>query len=252
MSAVFDAVAPLTWVLIALSAFVVGTLHTASGLAGGVVLSIILTPLIGVEKVIPVLSVALLIGATTRLWIMRHSVNWKIYRAVMVTGIPAIASGSVIYSLMSPQMMSGLLGAFVLATTVARRLLKDQRFVIGMRGFSVIGVLFGVVSGATVGGGMVLTPFFLGAGLMGVNYVAMIGAVGFTLNAIKALTFASLSLLGPEIITIGVVIGLFLVPGTYLGFWIVSRTPVRIHTGIVEAIIVTGALYFLWSAFSSI
>ena len=248
---IINALTPTTWALIALAAFVVGTVHTISGLAGGVMLSIILTPLLGVARVIPVLSVALLIGATSRLWVFRHLVDWKIYRAVMITGIPGIVVGAGIYSLLSPEAIAAVLGVFLIATIVARRTLEHGRFKIGPRGFSVVGLVFGLVSGTTVGGGMLLVPFFFGAGLTGERFVAMIGAIGFTLNFIKVLTFGSLSVLDLETIVIGCVTGLFVVPGTYLGYWIVKKTPIRIHTVVVESIVVAGALFFLWFAFGS-
>jgi uncharacterized membrane protein YfcA len=248
---IFNALTPTTWALIALAAFVVGTVHTVSGLAGGVMLSIILTPLLGVTRVIPVLSVALLIGATSRLWVFRHLVDWKIYRSVMITGIPGLVIGAGIYSLLSPEAVAGVLGVFLIATIIARRTFEQTRFQIGARAFSVVGLIFGLVSGATVGGGMLLVPFLFGAGLTGERFVAMIGAVGFTLNGVKVLTFSSLDVLDLETIVIGCVTGLFVVPGTYLGYWIVKKTPIRIHTAFVESIVVAGALFFLWFAFGS-
>jgi uncharacterized membrane protein YfcA len=46
----------------------------------------------------------------------------------------------------------------------------------------------------------------------------------------------------------GVLIGLCTVPGAYTGRWIVTNTPLRIHTLFMEIIVLTGAGYFLWRA----
>ena len=146
---IINALTPTAWALVALSAFVVGTVHTISGLAGGVMLSIILTPLLGVTRVIPVLSVALMIGATSRLWVFRHLVDWRIFRAVMITGIPGIVIGAGIYTLLSPEAVAAVLGIFLIATIIARHTLEQSRFHIGARGFSVLGLAFGLVSGTT-------------------------------------------------------------------------------------------------------
>jgi uncharacterized membrane protein YfcA len=245
------ALTPTGWALVSLSAFVVGTVHTISGMAGGVMLSILLTPILGVTRVVPVLSVALMIGATSRLWVFRHLVDWKVFRAVMITGIPGIMIGSYVYTVLSPNAVAAVLGIFLLITIIARHTLEQNRFDIGTRGFAVLGLVFGLVSGTTIGGGLLLVPFFLGAGLKGERFVAIIGAIGFTLNFVKVLTFSSLSVLDLETIVIGCVAGLCVVPGTYLGYWIVKKTPIRIHTAVVESLVVAGALFFLWLAFGS-
>ena len=248
---IINALTPTAWALVALSSFVVGTVHTIGGMAGGVMLSIILAPILGVTRVVPVLSVALMIGATSRLWVFRHLVDWKIFRAVMITAIPGIMIGSFIYTILSPDAVAAVLGIFLLITIIARHTLEQSRFHIGRRGFAVLGLIFGLVSGTTIGGGLLLVPFFLGAGLKGERFVAIIGAIGFTLNVVKVLTFSSLSVLDLETIVIGCVAGLCVVPGTYLGYWIVKKTPIRIHTAVVEGLVVAGALFFLWLAFGS-
>jgi uncharacterized membrane protein YfcA len=248
---ILNALTPTAWALVALSALVIGTVHTISGMAGGMMLSIVLTPILGITRVVPVLSVALMIGATSRLWVFRHLVDWRIFRAVMITGIPGIVIGAGIYNLLSQQAVAAVLGIFLIAAIIARHTIEQSRFHIEARGFSILGLVVGLVSGTTVGGGLLLVPFFLGAGLTGERFVAIIGAIGFTLNAIKVLTFSSLSVLDLETIVIGCVAGLCVVPGTYLGYWIVKKTPVRIHTAVVEGLVVVGALYFLWLAFGS-
>src|SRR5690349_18809868 len=120
----------LTWVellIILVAAFSTAILHTVSGFAGGIVLAILIAPIVGVEAIVPLMTVVLLISATSRLWAFRHAVNWRIYRQVMVTGLPCIAIGALIYGYLPARAISGLLGAFLIITVLTRRSLERRK-----------------------------------------------------------------------------------------------------------------------------
>lgn len=243
----------LSWaelLIILAAAFSTSVLHTVSGFAGGVVLAILIAPIVGVETIVPLMTVVLLISATSRLWAFRRAVNWRIYRQVMVTGLPCIAIGAVIYGYLPGRAISGLLGVFLIATVLARRGLEQRKIEVRPVGFMSMGVLFGLLSGSTIGAGMMLIPLYLGAGLMGESLVAMIASVGFTMNVTKTLVFASSTILDWETLLLGVMIGICTIPGTYSGYWIVRKTPMRIHTMLVEALVVLGGGYFIYLAVS--
>jgi uncharacterized membrane protein YfcA len=243
----------LSWaelLIILAAAFSTSVLHTVSGFAGGVVLAILIAPIVGVETIVPLMTVVLLISATSRLWAFRRAVNWRIYRQVMVTGLPCIAIGAVIYGYLPGRAISGLLGVFLIATVLARRGLEQRKIEVRPVGFMSMGVLFGLLSGSTIGAGMMLIPLYLGAGLMGESLVAMIASVGFTMNVTKTLVFASSTILDWETLLLGAMIGICTIPGTYSGYWIVRKTPMRIHTMLVEALVVLGGGYFIYLAVS--
>lgn len=95
---------------------------------------------------------------------------------------------------------------------------------------------------------MMLTPFLLGAKVFGVSLVATVAALGLTLNLTKMVVFGASPVLDAALAAQGLLIGLFTIPGAFTGRWIVSRTPIRVHAGFLEAFIMAGAGYFLWTA----
>ena len=119
---------------------------------------------------------------------------------------------------------------------------------VGPRGLAIAAIPYGLVSGSTFGAGLMLAPFLLGAGLAGEQLVATVAALGFGLNLTKAVVFGFSPLLDQPLLIKGIVIGLFTIPGTYAGRWIVRRTPIRIHTRFMEIFILCGAIYFLREA----
>ena len=95
---------------------------------------------------------------------------------------------------------------------------------------------------------MVLGPFLLGAGIVGEHLVALIAALGMGLNITKTVVFGVSPLLNLTLSSKGLLIGLCTMPGAFTGRWIVTDTPIRIHTLLMEGFILCGAMYFLWKA----
>ena len=99
---------------------------------------------------------------------------------------------------------------------------------------------------------LVLVPFLLGAGLAGQHLIGVIAALGFTLNLTKSVVFGSTDLLDGPLLLTGVLIGLFTILGAFVGRWIVTHTPIRIHTLVVEGLVLVGGVYFLYSALAAL
>ena len=240
--------APVQTVLIVLSAFGAAVFAGVSGFAGGLFLTICLAPIVGVKPAVPVVAVAIILGNSTRLWAYRDAVNWGAYRAIMVPAFPGIVVGALVYTYLPVAWIALILGLFMIATVPLRRVLEGRSLRIGRRELAVVGSGFGILAGTTVGAGMILVPFLLGAGIAGEGLIGTIAAVGWTLNVTKTAVFGSSELLDLNMFISGVLVGLFTIPGTYAGRWIVTHTPVRIHTVVLEVLIVCGGGYFLWKA----
>ncbi len=241
----FDAV---TLGLIVAAAFATAVFHSVAGFAGGLLLAVCLAPILGVKVVVPVVAVAVMVSNVTRVWVFRHAIDWRVYRAIMITALPGIVIGAVIYSALPVAAIAAILGTFLILTVPLRRALAALDIHVGLRGLSAAGCGFGLISGTTIGAGLILVPFLLGAGLAGERLIAIIAVVGFTLNLTKTIVFGSTALLDLELLFTGLLIGLCTIPGAFAGRWIVRRTPIRVHTLILEGLIFIGGLYFLGSA----
>jgi uncharacterized membrane protein YfcA len=238
--------APWQLILMLIVAFATSIFHTLSGFAGGVLLSFLVAPILGVDAVVPVLAVALTISATSRAWTFRRDVDWSVLAAIMVPALPAIAVGSVVYTLLPTTAISIVLGTFLLATVALRRPLQRRGQRIGPLGLGVAGVVFGALSGVTIGAGMILAPFIIGRGLARERFAAIFACIALLLNITKSVVFVSTATLDAHLITLGVAIGLCTIPGTWLGYALLMRTPVRVHTAFVETLIAIGGIGFLW------
>ena len=239
----------VTIVLVALAAFSTALFHSVAGFAGALLLSVLLAPLIGIRAVVPVVAFAMIISNINRIFLFRDAIDWKAYRAIMVTGLPGIIAGAIVYLYLPVKAIAIVMGCFLLISIPLRRVFKKRNYKVGYRGLSAVGVVYGPISGTVFGGGMILGPFFLGAGIVGQSLVGVVAALGLTLNITKSIVFGAGSLLDQELISLGVLVGVCTIPGGMLGKWIVKNTDIEVHTVIVETLMFAGGCYFLYQGF---
>ena len=239
----------LTLVFVALAAFSTALFHSVAGFAGALLLSVLLAPLIGIRAVVPVVAFAMIISNINRIFLFRDAIDWKAYRAIMVTGLPGIIAGAIVYLYLPVKAIAIVMGCFLLISIPLRRVFKKRNYTVGYRGLSAVGVVYGLISGTVFGGGMILGPFFLGAGIVGQSLVGVVAALGLTLNITKSIVFGAGSLLDQELISLGVLVGVCTIPGGMLGKWIVKNTDIEVHTVIVETLMFAGGCYFLYQGF---
>jgi len=214
----------LTLILVAIAAFATALFHSVAGFAGALLLSVCLAPLIGVRAVVPVVALAMIISNSNRILLFRNQIDWKAYRAIMITGLPGIVVGAVIYLYLPVKAIAMVMGCFLLISIPLRRIFKKRNYKVGYRGLSAVAVVYGVISGTVFGGGMILGPFLLVFG------------VGELLNR--------------EMVSLGILVGVFTIPGGLLGKWIVKNTDIGVHTVIVETLMFAGGCYFIYQGFS--
>ena len=231
--------------VIAISAFVAGTCSGMTGFGGGLLLPPVLAPIIGVQHVVPVLSFSMLMTNAHRLWLYRKHANLRLVGAVLVTLVPAVMIGATIYLALPAEVISIVLGSFLLLSIPVGRALARRKLQLGTLGVAVAGGLFGVISGTTPGAGMLMVPVLLGAGLVGEAFLATDASISIAVNLTKAVMFNQLGSLPLALLAIGLVIGFGTIPGNYAARWILRRTSVRLHARLLEAIVLIGGLSLL-------
>ena len=233
-----------TLMIMAAAAFVTAVFHSASGFAGALLLVIALAPVIGIKTAVPIVSVAVLISNITRLWLFRHELVMPVYLSIIVTALPGMVIGALLFVYLPVDVIALLFGVFMIISVPGRRLMKNRGVEVGRLGFAAVGPVYGVVSGVTMGAGLLLAPFFLGAGIVGGRIAAMTAALGIVLNITRTIVFGASPLLNLPLIGIGLILGLCTIPGAYAGRWILRRTSARIHTVLVEAVMLAGAVFY--------
>jgi uncharacterized protein len=234
--------------LLAGVAFVAATVSGMSGVGGGLLLAIFIAPVVGVKAVVPTVGVAALIAHVVRVWVYRERIVWRPALVMLIGAVPATIASARLYVALPADVIAVILGVFLLASIPLRRFMarRDLRF--GARALGLIGATYGFLAGTTIGGGILVIPALLGAGLAGMTLLATDAVIGLSVLTTKTVVFGGFDVLTPRLSLIGCLLGLCMIPGTYFARWLILRTPLQVHVVAMEVILALGACSFLWRA----
>lgn len=240
--------AALDYLLIALTAAGSAMVSAMSGMGGGLLLAIVVAPIVGVKLLVPLIAVQSVFTNLGRIAFYFRQLDARIAMLVFWPSVAGSYLGTAIYAALDPGTLSLLLGIFLMLSVPLRRILAGRNVVAGTRTLLVMGFIFGVVSGTSVGAGIILVPVLLGAGLMGPALLGTDAIVGVLNTVFRAVMYAWHGLLPVDILIAGVLIGICTFPGSWAAAWIVKRTDVRLHTAFMELLVLGGGGTFIWRA----
>jgi uncharacterized membrane protein YfcA len=233
-----------TVIVIGLTAIVTAAIHGATGVAGGFLMTAVLAVIIGVKPVVPVMSVALLISHSSRIVLNRENLDREVFLLIAIPAAPCIIATAWIYGKMPSSLIAVLLGSVVLISIPMRRWAKSRKIKSDRKALIGVATIYGGLSGASVGPGMLLIPFMLGYGLTKEAFVATLAAIAFTTNVTRIAIFSSTSLLDTQYLLLGIFVGVMTIPGNYMGRSILRRLTNDRHALIVDVLTLIGALNF--------
>lgn len=209
--------------LLALLGLLAGLITTLSGFGGGLLLVTALALLWDPLTALTLSSLALLFGNAQRLWLFRKDLDRALSMTVVLGAIPGAMTGALIAT-RAPVWILQL--AIVVMTSVALlRLFAPGRFGIPARylGPGACGV--GLLSATTGGGGFLLGPLLLSAGVSGGRYIATGASAGTAIHTFRIAGYSTTGILDLALIHSVVVISLAILFGNLLG------RRIRVHLG---------------------
>jgi uncharacterized membrane protein YfcA len=240
MLAHFDLLTLLAGALVCFLAGVVGGL---SGFGTGILVALFITPLVGPKALIPLMAVVMLINNASRVWFFRRGLDLRISGTVLLTAIPSAYLGVKIYQHLQAPVLQLIIGLVIAISIPLKYWLRKRPTPTGWLTLHLFGAAYGVLSSVVVGAGMVIMPALLGFGLAGPALVATDALIAVGINVAKAIFFQRLEALDLALALFGMCAGLATVPGVALASKISERLGVKIHTRIVEALVVVGGLH---------
>jgi uncharacterized membrane protein YfcA len=237
---------PLAAIVIA--AFVTACIQGAVGVAGGFLMTAALSLVIGVRPVVPVMSVALLISHLSRSLLNLRAIDRTVLLAIMISAIPMIVIGALLYAIMPVRLIALLLGAVILSSIPLRHWAHSRQIRAGPRVLNFVGGIYGILAGGSVGSAMLLSPFMLGYGLTKEAFVGTMAAIALSTNITKIAVFGSTQLLDGQYLVLGLLVGLVMIPGNWVGLHVLRRMAPGTHGRIVDFFALVGGVNFLYLA----
>jgi uncharacterized membrane protein YfcA len=219
-----------------------------SGFGGGLIITVFITPIIGAKAVVPVLAVAMGITNLSRVWFYRTALDWRMVALLVGPGVVAAVLGSMLYVRLDAAVIQTMLGVVLVGSIVFRRFLAQRQITPTRTALAAIGGLYGFLSSIIVGAGIIMIPALMGAGLVGAALLGTDAAVAVLINIVKVFMFGTLDALTLNLFIIALAMGVCTVPGTWVASCIVKRTNVRIHTMVMEVLIICGGGFMLFDS----
>jgi len=235
----------VTAVSVAVAALIGSLMISVTGSGGAAILAFVLAPIIGVASVVQTVSVAMVISHISRIGVFWAHIHWPVCALVLASAAPGCVLGALIYTQLDERAISAVLGLFLVALVLARRLMPRELGRMPRRTIIAGAFAYGLVTGTTIGGGILVLPLLVGAGLAGMALIGTDAAIGLTTHFIKIVVFGSAHVLTLELAILGAVVGVCMIPGTYLARWLLQRMPLTIHTALIDVVIVLGGLGFV-------
>jgi len=236
---------PLVLLVLVGAAAAASILAGVVGFGAGIILLPIQAWLVGVKTAVPVLTVTMLLGNLGRLWWSRADIDGRVAIRYIAGAVPASALGAVVYAGTSSEGLSRIIGLFLLVGLPLRRILTSGNVRIRLAHFPYVGAALGALSSLVVTTGPVMTPFFLAYGLRRGAYIATDSICTFSMHITRGVAFARLRVLTWEGIALGVILGLTMFLGSWIGRRLLDRMSDRVFLVVIELLVVVMGLHFL-------
>ena len=236
------------WLVIIVAAFVTGVLHGATGMLGGIVMTALLSQIIGIKQAIPVMTCALVFSHASRVFIYWKNVDRNIASRVLIFGGPTLIFGAYLFSILDPKIIATVFVCFLILSFPMKYYARRHNIKTGPKLLAFASMIWGMLAGNVIGPGFFLAPFLLGTGMNRLAFVGTLAIITLAMNSIKLAVFGSTDLLNTELLALGVIVGLSTIPGNWVGKTILQKLSDDHHRYIVDGFTVLVIFNFIYLA----
>ncbi len=204
----------------------------------------------GPKQAVPIMAIAALMSNVAKLMAWWREVDWRAFAAYSIPGVPAAALGARTLLVLPAHAVDIALGAFFLAMIPARRWLHDRSFHIQLWQLALAGAAIGYTTGIVLSTGPLSVPAFTSYGLLKGAFLSTEAASSLALMVSKVVTFQQLGALQPTAIVQGLIVGVSVMAGSFVGKAIVQRMSIHTFQHLLDALLLCSGLSLLWAAFA--
>ena len=241
-------VTPAQLALVGAVALFASLVGGVAGYGTGVLLPLVLVPITGAETVVPIIAITALFTNTSRAIAFRDAIDMPRTLIVLVASVPTCVLGAYGFTLLTGRGALLVIGLTLMASVPLRRLMHRRGLVVEQRGLAVGSVGYGVLVGGTTGSGVVLLALLMASGLAGAGVIATDAAISIVVGMVKIGVFGVAGIVDSKVMMFALLIGIISMPGAFLAKALVDRLPVRVHTAILDAVVLFGGAFMVLNA----
>lgn len=248
----FADISPLQLLLVAIVALFASVIGGLAGYGTGALMPLVLVPLIGGEPVVPIIAISSIFTNFSRFIAFIRYADRRRALIVIACACLTTAVGAYGYTRLTSAGAALVIGGMLILSVPLRRLLKRHDVRVGDKGLAAGAVGYGVVVGGTSGSGVILLSLLMAAGLEGAAVIATDAVISLATSVIKISVFGLAGAVTAQVLAFAVLIGAVSLPGAFLAKAFVERMPLRIHTAILDAVVIAGGAVMIFAAARSL
>lgn len=236
---------PIDIGVVAGTALFSAVLGSVAGTGGTAVLLPVLVHYFGIQAAVPMVTLANFSANVSRAWVHWREVDRQVVVWFTVGSLPLTVLGTWLFTMAAPEVLTRLLGAFLLAVVVWRRLwpvAPRQRAPVR---FLPLGVGFGFLNGLVSSVGPLMAPFFLAYGLVKGAYIGTDALITVWMQGTKLAVFGGARFLTGPVLLYGTLLVPVMFAGALLGKLLLDRLPTWVFTLVIELTLIIAGLDFL-------
>ena len=248
MDAAFSGL-PLTLLaLVAAAAFIASCISGIAGYGSSLLMPLVLVPIVGAEPVVPIVAISGLFSNASRVAAFRAVIDWRHSWIVLAASLPTCLLGAWFYTRLGGRGALLIIGLTLIGGVPLRRALKQRAIRLSGGTLVAASAGWGFINGGTPGAGVVLISMLLAAGLEGAAVVATDAVISVVLDAVRIAVFGLAGIVDATALILALVSGLAAIPGAFVARAIIARMPVRIHTALLDLLVVAGGAAMVFGA----
>lgn len=224
----------LVWCIVVVSAFVAALIHGATGMIGGILMTAIMSQIIGVKAAIPVMTCALIFSHASRVVLYWRETDRAIAKRVLLFGTPTLILGAYVFSYLNENVIALSYASFLLVCMPVKHWAAKNKIQTSPTMLATASTFWGFLAGNVVGPGLFLSPFLLGTGMNRLTFVGTLAIITFLMNVIKLTVFSGTQVFDTSLLLLGIIIGLLSIPGNWLGKKLLVKLSDRAHRLILD------------------
>ncbi len=221
------------------------SLSGIAGFGGGVIVLPVLVWLYGPAVAVPVVAIFQLIGTSTRVWLSRDSINWKVVAWFAAGSTPFAILGSFLFIAANNDVLIRIMGGGMIALVVLTQLPWSKRVRMKLWGFLPLGGASGFLASVMGIPGPFAPVFYIAYGLKPREYMATFSMGMFLVQVPKLAVYSTGDLITPFVAGLGLSLGAVAMGGAYYGARMLRRIPDKMFAIGINVIVFAFGVLFL-------
>jgi uncharacterized membrane protein YfcA len=234
--------------LIAVAGLTTAVIGGVAGYGTGALMPLVLVPIVGPEPVVPIIAISAIFNNFSRATVFRNLVDWRRVSLVLLPALPTCVLGAFLYTRLDGRGALIVIGTMLVASVPLRRMLKTRGVRLGPTGLAASATGWGVLVGGTSGAGIILISMLMAAGLEGAAVIATDAAISTVTGLLKFSVFGASGVVTAQVLAIGLMMGVIALPGAWLAKRLVEHLPIKVHTAILDGVVILGGAVMLFRA----